>query len=63
VQQAIADVAAAALAAAKHPTPPTEPAKMSASNTAVTLRIVSKAYPPSGRAATQPVWRFGFILR
>ena len=42
VQQSIVD-AAAALTAAEHPTPPTEPAKISASSTAASLRIVAKA--------------------
>jgi hypothetical protein len=42
VQQSIVD-AAAALSAAEHPTPPTEPAKISASSTAASLRIVAKA--------------------
>jgi uncharacterized protein involved in exopolysaccharide biosynthesis len=63
VQQSIANapVAAAALDAAKHPTPPTDPAKMSASSTAANLRIVLKAYPPPGGTATPSRPRFALF--
>ena len=54
VQQSIVD-AAAALTAAEHPMPPTEPAKISASSTAASLRMGKSV--AVARPSGNPAWR------